>query len=700
MKLKTFFFIIFTSAFCMAQTLPLPPRPADALTGSAFEQLVRNFSLSDRENEIYAQVLSGNVPDFQRNLIPVTFESTINGRVYAVTYYVLPDYLAIGSDSDYFLMPMTPVLAQKLCNRLGFTLPTRKMVDQIWSQATVQLAPAPIPPSPEMTTIPVMYDHNQMVWSQRQEVIADHPLGELVGGNKKDVVISKKIYGNPPPNRVVIYGWHYQNGTPIQSLYSGHSETYADYSHGIRLVRDSIMINDQPAKITTTLQNDSLHTLFSDEGRIPTPYYPLSAATTIRPSAWGVISEDAGRLRLMIHDDPDVTHYLVHLSADGIDFDQTILLEKSDPVLSGLQSDSTYYIRLQAVGADTSNFTEVLAGVPAEAKKKILIVNGFDRSTTGNTYDFIRMHAAAVKNYGCAFNSATNEAITYGLMNLNDYDIVDWILGEESTADETFSNTEQTKVKNFLDDGGSLFVSGAEIAWDLDHKGSSSDKNFIRNYLKAEYVYDAPNNQSSAWYTSEGMAGNIFEGMTGITFDNGTHGSYNVSWPDVISGKNGGQEAIKYSGLSSTQSAAVVYKGPFPEGTQDGALVYIGFPFETIYPESKRFEVMNRVMDYFDDLNTLEADFVKPPSDYFLYPNYPNPFNQTTVIRYRLPEAADVRVSIYNMRGQEVRTLLHTRQPSGHHVLTWNAGNTASGLYICKLEANGNILYRKITLLK
>ena len=700
MKLKTLLFILTTGALCMAQTLPLQPRPADALTGSAFEQLVRNFSLTDRENEIYAQVLSGNVPDFQRNLIPVTFENTLNSRVYEVTYYVLPDYLAVGSDSDYFLMPMTPVLAQKICNWLGFTMPTRKMVDQIWSQATVQLAPAPIPPSPEMTTIPVMYDHNQMVWSQRQEVIADHPLGELVGGTKKDVVISKTIYGNPPPNRVVIYGWHYQNGTPIQPLYSGHSETYADYSHGIRLVQDSIMINDQPSKITTTLQNDSLHILFSDEGRIPIPWYPLSASSTARPSAWGVLAENANRLRLSIHDDPDVTHYLVHLSANGVDFNQTILLDKSDPVLSGLSSDSIYYIRLQAVGTDTSNFSEVLAGVPGDVKKKILIVNGFDRSTTGNTYDFMRRHAPAVKNYGYTFDSATNEAITYGLLQLNDYDIVDWILGEESTVDQTFSNSEQTLVKDFLDNGGCLFVSGSEIAWDLDHKGSSSDKNFFWNYLKAEYVADAPNNQSSTWYAAEGMAGNIFEGVSNITFDNGNHGTYNVSWPDVIKGKNGGQDALKYSGTASTQVAAVVYQGMFPNGTQNGALVYLGFPFETIYPESKRFEVMNRVLDYFEDLNTLEVDFIRPTTDYFLYPNYPNPFNQTTVIRYRLPQAAEVRVSIYNVRGQEVLTLLNTRQEAGRHALTWDAGNTASGLYICKLDADGTVLYRKITLLK
>ena len=59
---------------------------------------------------------------------------------------------------------------------------------------------------------------------------------------------------------------------------------------------------------------------------------------------------------------------------------------------------------------------------------------------------------------------------------MNDYLIVDYILGEESTADETYSSTEQTLISNYLKQGGRLFVSGAEIAWDLDYRGSTTDK--------------------------------------------------------------------------------------------------------------------------------------------------------------------------------------------------------------------------------
>jgi hypothetical protein len=688
------------SFYSNAQTLDLPPRQVDALTGSEFGEFVRDFSLADRENEIYAQITSGNIPDFERNLVPVSFNQSINGVVYNVTYYVLPDYAAVGYDTNYFLIPMTPILAQRLCNYLQCILPTRKMVDQIWSNATVKLAPAPIAPSPEMTTVPVFWEHNQMVWNQRQAVILSHPLGELVGGDKKDVVISNLIYGNPPPNRVVIYGWHYQNGTPIQPLYSGHSETYADYSHGIRLVHDSITINGQPASIKSILQNDSLYILFSDEGRIPQPYYPLTTSFTNSPSAWCVLSNGENSLKLRVHNDPNVTHYIAHTSKNGISFTNSFLLDKQNLVINGLHGDSIYYIKLQAVGIDTSSFSEVLAGIPNNTGKRVLIVNGFDRSYAGNTRDFVRMYASAVNNFGSNFESSSNEAITYGLINLNDYEIVLWILGTESTVDETFSNSEQNYVRSYLQNGGALFVSGSEVAWDLDFKGSTADKNFFWNYLKAQYIADAPNNQSNIYYTAEGIGGSFFDGITSITFDNGTHGTYNVSYPDVINGINGVINTLKYSGLSLTNSAGVLYKGMFPAGTANGGLVYFGFPFEAIYPESKRFEVMNRALEYLSDLTNISNNINNTPQEYFLYQNFPNPFNPSTKISWQMPDGGYAEIVVYDILGRLIKTLVNEYKQPGKYEIIFNASDLSSGTYLYQLRAGTNILTEKMLLLK
>jgi hypothetical protein len=91
----------------------------------------------------------------------------------------------------------------------------------------------------------------------------------LVAGHKKDVVISSKIYTNFATRvrkPVVIYGWHYPSGRPIQPLYNGHRESYVDYSHGIRLVSDKALVNGQAVSVSNLLTNPATAALLSDEG--------------------------------------------------------------------------------------------------------------------------------------------------------------------------------------------------------------------------------------------------------------------------------------------------------------------------------------------------------------------------------------------------------------------------------------------------
>lgn len=233
------------------------------------------MSLPDREEAIYGEIFAGNVPDFLRTLVPVTVTTTIGRRVRTAVYHVAPEYVALGSDSDSFLMPMTPILAQRVANRLGCTLPTRKMVNDIWAAAPVKLSPSPIPPSPQMTTIPVFWDHNVTVRGQQAATLEAHPLGALVGGHKKDVVITAQLASKP--GKVAIYGWHYLSGSPIQPLYLGHIDSYADYSHGIRLVANAMTLDGEAATVAEVLADPELSVLLSDEGVIENPTYPVPA---------------------------------------------------------------------------------------------------------------------------------------------------------------------------------------------------------------------------------------------------------------------------------------------------------------------------------------------------------------------------------------------------------------------------------------
>ncbi|MDB6124777.1 MAG: hypothetical protein JWQ71_3770 [Pedosphaera sp.] len=266
-----------------AQALNLPTRATNAPTGSEFAKSIAALERGEREEKIYEQVAQGNVPPFLRKLVSVQVQSVQEGKTNRATYYVIPDYLAIGSDEDYFLAPLSPIMAQRVADLVHYNLPTRKMVDDIYAAAQLKLVPSPIPPSPAMATVPIFIQHNQTVWGQRKEQLAKYHLGTLVGGDKKDVVIANKLNANP--GKVAIYGWHKLDGKAIQPVYTGHADTYADYSHGIRLVQMAMEVNGASKTVAEVLADANLAGLLSDEGVVSKTRYATTAKASITNKA-------------------------------------------------------------------------------------------------------------------------------------------------------------------------------------------------------------------------------------------------------------------------------------------------------------------------------------------------------------------------------------------------------------------------------
>jgi hypothetical protein len=152
-------------------------------------------------------------------------------------------------------------------------LPTRKMVDAVYRQAVVHAKPHPLPPGPLMTTSDYYLKHAQIVGLELGQRYRDG----LIAGHKKDVVISNLLWSHP--SRVAIYGWHNPNGQAIQPLSIIHPNWYADYSHGIRLVRRGMKVDGRIRLVSDVLQDPDLSCLVSDEG----PF-----KLTRQPSASGV----------------------------------------------------------------------------------------------------------------------------------------------------------------------------------------------------------------------------------------------------------------------------------------------------------------------------------------------------------------------------------------------------------------------------
>lgn len=88
------------------------------------------------------------------------------------------------------------------------------------------------------------------------------------------------------------------------------------------------------------------------------------------------------------------------------------------------------------------------------------------------------------------------------------------------------------------------------------------------------------------------------------------------------------------------------------------------------------------------------------PDGFYLSQNYPNPFNPSTIIKYQLPVNSMVNLTVYNLLGQEVATLVNQQQAPGNYEVKFDAGNFASGIYLYKITAGSYTATKKLLLLK
>ena len=239
----------------------IPQRRARAMTGTEFIRSVTRLSREEREDAIRRELLEGNIPSFLRKLRTVEASATDSSGVkHTISYEVMPDYLAIGSNKDFVRIPMTPYTAQAFCDAFGFVLPTSKMVNDIWAAATTHLDPRPL--TVERESPLTFLQHHRIIEDQLKGI----ERGTFVAGIKKDVVVTNKLLEKP--QRVAIYGWHYPDGKPIQPVYSGHVDWYVDYSHGIRPVRRAMRVDGAVRTFEKIMSDPLLRTLISDEGEI------------------------------------------------------------------------------------------------------------------------------------------------------------------------------------------------------------------------------------------------------------------------------------------------------------------------------------------------------------------------------------------------------------------------------------------------
>lgn len=210
-------------------------------------------------------------------MIPVTVTSPTG---HSATYGVSSDYFAVGDPSDFIRLPLTPLIAQRIADTKGLLLSTPKMVSDTWKASGITLTPHPMVPN-KGPNLAQYAEHSKIIDSQLPPGAG---LNSLISGHKKDVVLSNLIR----PGKVVIYGWFNVDGTPIQQRTNVHGDFYADYSHGIRFVAPTLMVDGVQRNTVDILRDPVLSSLLSDEGPLNIIRYPVSPS----PSRAAVASLD------------------------------------------------------------------------------------------------------------------------------------------------------------------------------------------------------------------------------------------------------------------------------------------------------------------------------------------------------------------------------------------------------------------------
>ena len=379
-------------------------------------------------------------------------------------------------------------------------------------------------------------------------------------------------------------------------------------------------------------------------------------------------------------------------------------------IIDNLTAGEPYFLSISATNDfGSSPQTELLGVIPTTGNVKCLIINGFDRvNGTTNTFDYIKQHGSAFHAQGYPFDNATNEAVIDGDIDLDNYAVVDWILGEEGTATSSFTGAEQDLVESYLENGGFLFASGSEIGYDLASQGSTSDGQFFQNYLKANYISDAAGGQQGT-YSGYGVTNSLFDGISDITFDNGTHGTYDVDWPDGIKPVNGAEVCAKYNDVdyATRGGMGISYTGTFGNSSENGGVVFISVGFETIYPESKRDQLLDRILNFYEtELSIANNSQVALPEAVSIHALYPNPTNSSLTLEFLTDLNNEVvQIAIIDILGRQVKTVNISLAGTYKHTWVWDGlddhnRELPTGIYILTLTSGQTIDTRKITILK
>jgi hypothetical protein len=216
----------------------------------------------------------------------------------------------------------------------------------------------------------------------------------------------------------------------------------------------------------------------------------------------------------------------------------------------------------------------------------------------GNTFDFVVTHGKAIRDAGFSFVSVSDEVFAGKSFDVTPYFAIDMLYGEErctkgmlngpETEFEVLTPEVRNKLKEYLEERGNLFISGAYIGTDPEERKDSLGVDFAAKFLHYRWMTDHADNQGKLIVPDQ--VSSFFQPQ--LIYNTGYHPHiYKVESPDGLEPVGDGAFRI-YRYASNNVCAGVGYSGEY-------RTVALGFPFETIQSEGERTELMKEILSFF-----------------------------------------------------------------------------------------------------
>ncbi|HEX2788283.1 MAG TPA: YCF48-related protein [Ignavibacteria bacterium] len=328
----------------------------------------------------------------------------------------------------------------------------------------------------------------------------------------------------------------------------------------------------------------------------------------------------------------------------------------------------------------------------------------------------------------------------YSASNISDIEILNWracmIYGDNGLVmkNENVTDAESISIsgKVFYKDNGKPVTSGHVKALNFDYNSGittlfdssnissdgsyflanvRADSSYIVAYPNSELVHDfIPTYYPSSIMWMQAVLLYPTTNLENINIDAhrivATEGSASITGnvfytflsnpvPDVtIAAKlNNSFSKMDYSTVQGTYTLNQLSSGNYK--------IYfdkLGYKNDSIYVSLTQHQNVTVNINLNNAITSLTGTLV--PTEYMLYQNYPNPFNPVTKIEFDLPELSFVKLAVYDILGREVSVLINKELTRGKYAYSWNAINTPSGIYFCRMQTEGYSSVKKMLLLK